>query len=570
MAWTRIIVNQPPEGQKPSGTFIGEVGKTYEIRVRTLRENADPSDWSEIVERLAEIANPDVPMNINLSYDADTTTITLTWDAVPLATSYEVAWGIAAGLDDTNETVVAAASNSATFSMVVENTRYGFRVRALRTGATTSDYSEFSATEPYHKITTLAGAIPTLSAPVATPSTIVDGRIDLSWTRAAIAASYDLEYRTGSGSWTSIAVAQPVSGNVTYSFTGTADTAYEFRMRIVVTPTDKGDYSPTVMATAPSVITRRPTGTIQLSAAVNSSANGLITLSWNRIADATAYTVNWRRNSGRTVHSQRVEAFSTSTGNYLFLGAVNTDYTFSVYAENRIGVGTSSTTSAIRAVSASSTNSIVPSPPGIFAATPSDAVTGGIELEWNWSPNTLSYDLEWRTGSGSWTVVNVLNRTNNAGESFHDARNGIVPDFFYIFNGTAGTSYDFRLKSKNSNGDSSYSPIVSATAPTVTLDTAPTIPGLRDFVFNIVEDKNSDGHSLGVILSWKPIPLASSYKIRYKATIQTEWTEVTPPGNLLSYSFVPPIVSRDYEFQLQAVNSVGSSDWSSTTTFVRS
>ena len=298
MAWTRITVNQPPSGENPMGSFVGEVGKTYEVRVRTLRENADPSAWSAIVERLATIANPAVPMNIALTYDTDTTTITATWDAVPLATSYEVAWGPAATVSATTETVAAAASNTFSVSTVTANTRYGFRVRALRTGATTSEYSKFSATEDYHEITTLAGAIPTLSAPTATPSTTVNARIDLSWTRAAIAASYDLEWRTGSGAWTTVSVAQPASGNVSYAFVGTADTAYEFRVRARVTTVDVGDYSPTATATAPSIGVMLPPAIRRFSVAARGGlSSGVDQIEWQREPTATYYELLAERES---------------------------------------------------------------------------------------------------------------------------------------------------------------------------------------------------------------------------------------------------------------------------------
>lgn len=153
--------------------------------------------------------------------------ITMSWTAVPGATSYNIYWSTATGVSKANGQVLLNQTNPQGLT-VPNGTTYYFVVTALNANGESAESAEVSATAE-------------LSAPAgvtATTDGIAYGSMQISWNPVSGATSYNIYASTTKGVTKATGTKYPNVSNPA-TFTGTAGTTYYF----VVTALDSNGES---------------------------------------------------------------------------------------------------------------------------------------------------------------------------------------------------------------------------------------------------------------------------------------------------------------------------------------
>lgn len=277
----------------------------------------------------------EVPKNVRAS--ADTTSVTVNFDQVNRATSYDV-------LFDGSVTNVTGTTRR--FTGLIPKTRHTYAVRAKNANVT----GAYSAT----------GSIMTLPAAPAVPGNIkksvTETTATISWNAVSGASSYDIQFN---GTIHRVATTSK-------TFTGlTSGKGYPFQVR-ANNADASGSYSASMTVTpAPKV-----------PSAVNAvSTENTVTVSWSAVAGAIDYVVRF---NGNEVHAA---TRTTCSFNRL---EPKTSYTYQVCAK---GVDGDSAYSPLRTIKTLAKAPEVPT--AISAATTEDSVT----LNWEAVPGATSYDI---------------------------------------------------------------------------------------------------------------------------------------------------------------------------------
>lgn len=272
-------------------------------------------------------------------------------------------------------------------------------------------------------------------------------QINLSWPTVANASSYKVEYST-SPTFASIITWPTNPTTNALSVTGlTPGTQYYFRVATIAAGVQSTSWSNTASATTSSLAT--PTCT----ATANSISQ--ITLTWNSIALATSYRVEYANNSGFT--SSTIVNGITSPQQFVLTGlnAGDTRH-FRVFA-----IASGDISDQCPTVQATTTV------PPLTCLSTSGVTTSSITATWAACPSAVatSYDVEFASNSSftSSTIVPGVTGTTYAATGL-----------------TQGKTYWFRVFAKVGSVSSTASPTASATttinAPTgVSITT--TIPG---------------------------------------------------------------------------------------------
>ena len=238
----------------------------------------------------------------------------------------------------------------------VNRNNYRYRIR----GVNSEGRGPLSA---YVSGATTSGAfIRFTGAPVrflASPSTVVTGRIELKWGIEGDASSYELDWREGnSGDWTTISVDSFYRGNtgfndgrieflgpvpfIFYSFLGNAGTSYQFRLRSVRS-TARSAYTAIISETAPTVVapTEAPdTPTSRPYVGLNRHSTIGRYVIWDDIPGATRYEIGHRRTASGDFFSITGSVDDISNVRWTEVGVlVGRDNEFRVRGVNSVGNG---------------------------------------------------------------------------------------------------------------------------------------------------------------------------------------------------------------------------------------
>ncbi|MGN1423654.1 MAG: fibronectin type III domain-containing protein, partial [Oscillospiraceae bacterium] len=227
----------------------------------------------------------------NLTATAGDGKVTLTWDEVDGATAYTVKGG-------TDATVYAKSikTNTATVTGLTNGKEYTFRVFAYVDGKWSG--------------ATAIKATPVTTTPQNLKATAGDGKVTLTWDKVDGATAYTIK-----GGSDSTIYAKSITAN-TYTVSGLKNgTTYTFRVFAYV----NGKWSAAAAVKATPVTTTPQ----NLKA---TAGDGKITLSWDEVPGATAYTV--KGGSDSTIYAKSITA-----NTYTISGLKNgTTYTFRVFA----------------------------------------------------------------------------------------------------------------------------------------------------------------------------------------------------------------------------------------------
>ncbi len=199
--------------------------------------------------------------------------------------------------------------------------------------------------------------------------------------------------------------------------------------------------------------------------------NGQVTLSWSAVGGATGYNVYRSTfNASDLAYFSKITATPVTTSSYLDTGLTNgTTYYYKLStldSSGESGVGNSVVAVPVAPAAV---------PTGLSASASSDTQ---INLSWTAVSGATSYRVEQSPDGTTWTLVSTPSDTSASAL-------GLIPF----------TSYSFRVRASNAQGDSAWSSSVSAT----TRLQSPTLSGT-----------SGDGQ---VVLSWKAIANATNYSV---------------------------------------------------------
>ena len=476
--------------------------------------------------------------------------LTLSWDATPGATRYDVRLG-ADGL----ATTVPSAATSYTFTGLTPSTEYRLYVHA-RNGGGASEWKSIAAT-----------TLGTLTSPPSSV-TVTDATatsIKLSWDAVVGATSYEVRRDGGT--------ATAAASNASHEFTSlTAETEYTLSVRgktgTVAFPwrsiTAKTEPSPSryPVYVTPTITTlavfavpysgssagvgsvERDNGGTRVAApqsVSNLTADTEYTLYFRTTSESGSVS-NWRSITVKTLPSAgsdfRTASFGPgltprftsavhiggqTEGPYPFGGSYANAYASAGFYINWINSGTEHTfyertvNSAGTVEWATHTVTTAPVPPTRLSAT---ATSASLTLRWAVVPGATAYRVKLGE-SGTPTTVT-----------------GASHEFTGL---TAGTEYTLYVYAQNRGGNSEWSSITASTAG------PPAPSGL-----------SKTATSTTITLSWSAVTGATGYDVKQGAT----GTE-TAVSSGTSYTFSNLTASTEYTLYVRARNSAGVSDWKS-------
>ena len=395
----------------------------YSFRIKSFRTVNGKTDYSEYTSLKAATSFGGVNNLTVKSYTASA--ITLAWNKNAGATGYaleQYKGGKWVQIAKTSSNAVV----SYTVSGLAADTTYTFRVRAYKTAAGKTIYSEY---------TRLAAKTRIANVGTFKGSAVSNSAVKLDWSKNDKATGYVIEQYKG-GKWTALATTK---NNTTLTFTvkGLASaTVYSFRIKSFRTVNGKTDYSEYTSLKAATSFG----GVNNLT--VKSYTASAITLAWNKNASANGYVVEQYK-GGKWVQIAKTSSNATVTYTVNGLKA-DTTYTFRVRAYKTAAGKT--IYSEYTRLAAKTRIAKVAS----FRVT--GTTTSAVELSWNKNDKATGYIIETYRG-GKWTAI----ATTKNNTTLRFTMKGLARN----------TTYSFRIKAfRTLNGTTEFSEYSSLKAAT--------------------------------------------------------------------------------------------------------
>ncbi len=431
---------------------------------------------------------------------------------------------------------------------------YDFRVRARGFTGPGQESNKASATP-------VAPVATTPDAP-GVPTLVVGNRqLGVSWDapadNGAAITDYDVQYRLTSASasdpWTD---ANHIGTGTSTTITSlTNGTSYDVQVR-ATNSAGYGLWSDAARASPSESAAQAPSTTRPGAPAAPTlvPGNGQLAVSWNAPADDGGSPILFYRVYVYTdadelwKHHFRVDPSITST---LITGLTNgQSYRVAVRAENVKGPGSISARSD--SATPLATLAAIWVKPSVPTGLSAEAEDGAVALSWSASTQgsgTVGYDLQYRSGDGSWTFV-PSGRISGTSHTI----DVLLNDIEYQFQVRASNLYPSGLWFMSAWTDSvtampeAASPGGVPAAPAAPL--APTlIPGNAQLSVEWARpDANFD--------------TITGYDVRYKRSSDSAWSDHSHTGAGRNTVIDGLTNGQSYEVQVLAKNSVGSSGWS--------
>lgn len=407
-----------------------ELGTIISVRIRSLRDHADPGDWVSPTPGLIAVqgGRPPAPTGLIASTSrVRSGLINLQWDEVDGATSY--VWAVRPA-GTTQWTENGAAQTSAEYPGTA-GTTFQFRVRARIPDSAEGAWSNIvsvqavAITEGVEPEPEVRG-VPELQLSHGSG----DGDIATAWSDIAGASGYTLEYRRGSsGGWTTV---NRTAAQRTYTIDGTAG-SYQVRVRArfsTAPTTSSWSTTQTFVATlrAPGAVTG-----FRLRATRGnepSPINGQTTIEWNTVATATAYEFE-RYTDAALTQGQFQRSTNAPRTSRRIGGTVGTAYWWRMRAVRTGANAAGPWTDPQRFVASNLDTADLPGP--TISVAPGASKTQ-VVVSWTTIAAATGYVLESKTGTDAFSAISGVTGTS------------------HTFTGALGTSEAFRVKAQFSGG----------------------------------------------------------------------------------------------------------------------
>lgn len=249
--------------------------------------------------------------------------VTISWNAVSGATSYNLYYSTTAGVTTVNGTKIANVTSPYVQTGLLTNTTYYYVLTAVNAVGESPPSAQFQAT------TTSAPTVP--PAPIGVAAVGGTGQVTITWAAVTGATSYNIYYATTTGV-TPATGTQILNATSPYVQTGLANaTTYYY---VVTAVNAAGESAPSVQVSATTAtiptVPAAPTG-LAATGGVNS-----VSISWNAVTGATSYNLYYATTTGVTPATGTLIAGVTSPYLQKFLAA-NTTYFYVVTAVNGSG-----------------------------------------------------------------------------------------------------------------------------------------------------------------------------------------------------------------------------------------
>ena len=451
----------------------------------------------------------DAPQNLVATRAPDNASVSLTWDAVSGADSYEVWRGDGSGGSVSwPSSALATGETGTTYrdSTVTAGNTYSYAVRAVA-GGTTGAFSNVPSV--------------TLGTPTAAPSgapnvsVAADGltAVNVTWNTVTGADSYQIQFwHAGLDDW------EQISGDQTspYNHTGlTAGTQYYY----VVRGSNAGGNGPwSNWRTDDSQITLQATTSVPVVTLTRVDRT-TVTISWTSTGSAE-YDLQRRRidvsNDGQTTNTGTwarlpsalltVTSYTDSGANYIPTDAQSVKYEYRVQAVD------TQAWSSVKSITVPKLGAVVGTPQSLRAASISDS---SIRISWGAVTGADFYQLQWKTGTSSYTSPVRI-------DALFYEHTGLSPS----------TRYTYQVRAVDVNGAGDWSSEGSSSTRSVGSSglQVPKVTGL------VVTDATSDQAAAprSAKLTWNAVSDATHYDIqRYDPTTATAW-EVLGTGGALT------------------------------------
>jgi subtilisin family serine protease len=487
------------------------------------------------------------------------TSFDLQWDETTGAASFDVQIREDGGTWST----FSASTNKYSYTSATAETTYQFQVRAVNSAGT-------SAYTPTGNVTTPAlPPIPAIPSGI-TSSNITSDSFTLNWNEAANAYSYDIQVRPLGGSWTDYN-----TPNLTLDITGLdALTTYEYQVR-ATNVTGNSNYSaiesvtteetPLIYCTSEGKnctyewISEVVVGTFTNSSGasgysdftsqvIDLTAGSTYAISLSPDYSGTSYSEYWKiwidyNHDGIFNDAEELAFDAGSMSKTTVTGNITIPANLEVTTRMRVsmkynGASTSCETftyGEVEDYKVNITTGVVTPPATPVGLSASNITTNSFTLSWNSVSNATSYDLQIREQGGNWNTINTTGLN-------------------YDYTGASPqTTYEFQVRSNNSAGSSNYT-----TTQSLITNSLP-IPAVPDGL------TASNISTSTFTLNWNSVSNAESYDVQIREN-GGNWS--TYQSSSIEYNFTGLTPSTTYECNVRAVNTSGSSDYSSIHTVV--
>ena len=344
-------------------------------------------------------ALPAAPTGISAT--GGTKQVTLSWSAVPTATSYNIYWSTTSGVTVANGTKITGATSPAVHTGLLDSTTYYYVVTAVNSTGEGAASVQVAAT------TITPAPVPVVpSAPAGLTASGGTQSVTLSWSVVSQATSCNLYWSTSSG--VTKANGTRIAGVTSpYVQTGlSAGTTYYY----------------VATAAPPPAIPAAPTGV--------TATGGLkqVTVTWAASPGATSYNIYWSKTAGvTTVTGTKITGAASP---YVQTGLTDgTIYYYIVTAANTSGESAAS--SQVSATTTAAPPTVPAAPAGVTAVGGSKQVT----VSWSAVSGATSYNIYWSTTTGVTTATGTK-ITGAASPYIHTGRLDSTA-YYYIVTATA-------------------------------------------------------------------------------------------------------------------------------------
>ncbi len=479
-------------------------GTTYYYVITAVNENGESSASAQ-VSAIPMAPPPAAPTAVTAT--AGNAQVTVSWNAVSGATSYNLYWSTTPGVTPANGNRIIAATSAYLHTGLSNGTTYYYVVTALNANGESTASVQASA-QPN----------PPPAAPTAVTATAGNAQVTVSWIAVSGAISYNLYWSTTPGVTASgTKIAGATSPYVQVGLTN--GTTYYY---VVTAVNAIGESTASAQASAQPAANPPPAAPTGVTAI---PGNAQATISWNSASGATSYNLYWSTSPGVTpANGTRILG---ATSPYNQTGLTNgLTYYYVVTAVNANGES-----GASAQVSAQPAANSPPAAPAGVTATPGSAL---VMISWSAASGATSYNVYWSTSPG----VTPANGTKIAGATSPYVQTGL----------TNGTTYYYVVTAVNAIGESAASAQASAQPTAPTPPTAPTgvtaTPG-----------------NAQVTISWAAVAGATSYNLYWSTVIGVTTANGSKIAGVINpYVHTGLINGLTYYYVATALNAYGESN----------